>query len=175
MTALIFALLFAGGPVAAQTFYFRVTFDDVPGVDEIQSGDLAAGIERLEARLEQSEGAEAGATLSTLCAAYILDNALWKARDVCNRAVEVDPTEIALNNRGVYRIYSGDYLGAREDFERVRPVDMESHLEKLRTTDAPLIAEDNFNLVDQMLSGRLQAKGSEPAASRGASIEGLID
>lgn len=173
--AFIFTLLSSGGPVMAQTYHFRLTFENVPGVDDIESGDLDAGIKQLESRLVESEGADAGAILATLCAAYILDDSLWKARDVCDRAVETSPTEIALNNRGVYRIHSGDYLGAREDFARVRPVDMESYLDKLRTTDVPLVAEDNFNLVEQMLSGRLQAEGSEQAASRGARIEGFID
>ena len=80
-----------------------------------------------------------------------------KAERVCNEAVEIDPTKTAYNNRGVFRAFIGDFFRAREDFDRVRPRQLEAYLEELRTKHVPLMAIDNFHLIDELL-----AKGVSP-------------
>ena len=135
----------------ADVLHFRVAFENVPGAQEIEAGNLKAGIRVLEDRLNDSEQDNRGPLLATLCAAYIIDDAMRKAEHVCNKAVETNATASAYNNRGVFRASTGDYFGARMDFARVRPRRLETYLENLKKSNPPLIAADNFHLIDALM------------------------
>ncbi len=113
--------------------------------------------------------------MATLCAAYIVNNSLDKAEGACNKAVEVDPTKTAYNNRGVFRASTGDLSGARKDFERVRPRQLEVYLEELRTKDVPLMAIDNFHLIDELLAKGASSESKSSFAISTAEIEDLND
>ena len=110
------ALLF-GNPSFAKPTYFRVVFENLPGTEEIEAGNLQAGIKALEDQLVQTELESSGDILATLCAAYIVNASMGKANSACNKAVKLNPTETAYNNRGVFRAHTGDLSGAREDFD----------------------------------------------------------
>ena len=172
---MVAAALLLGNPSFADTSSFRVGFERVPGTEEIEAGNLQAGIKVLEDELAQIELESSGAILATLCAAYIVNRSLDKAERVCDKAVEIDPTKTAYNNRGVLRALTGNLFGAREDFERVRPPQLEAYLDELRTTDVPLVADDNFYLVDKLLSKRSSAELGRSYAPSAATIENLSD
>ena len=133
---------------------YRVLLGNVPGADEVEAGDVQAGIRVLEHQLKEAETATEGEVWSTLCAAYIIDLSLAKAERACNKAVKLDPSYYALNNRGVLRVYEGDLAGAREDFGRVRPPDMQAYLRQLKATNIRLVAASNFDLVSELLAMR---------------------
>ncbi len=113
---------------------------------------MQAGIRILEDRLKEADPAQRGEVWSTLCAAYIIDLAPAKAERACNKAVKLDPSFYALNNRGVLRVYQGDLAGAREDFGHVRPADVEAYLEQLKASNIRLVAASNFDLVNELLA-----------------------
>ena len=167
--------LLLGSPSFAEVVNFRVAFDRLPGSEEIEAGNIQAGIKVLEDQLAQIELESSGDILATLCGAYIVSNSLDKAERACNKAVEIDPTETAYNNRGVFRAFTGDYFGAREDFDRVRPRQLEAYLDELRITDVPLVADDNFYLADKLLSKRTSVKLGRSFTSSAATIEDLND
>ncbi len=148
----IAAALMIGNQSFADESRYRVVLENVPGADEIEGGTIQAGIKMLEDQLNQIEQVNSGDIWSTLCAAYIANISLNQAEHACTKAVEIDPTYHALNNRGVFRVYKGDLSGAREDFERVRPPDVEGYLDKLKTTNVRLVAAGNFDLVNQLLA-----------------------
>ncbi len=162
--SLIVTALLLCNPSLAEEFPFRVSFENVPGVEKIEAGFIPAGIKELEDLLSQTDEGQSGDILATLCAAYIVNASLDEAQYACNKAVRIDPTETAHNNRGVYRAFTGDISGAREDFERARPQHMEVYLEELRTKDARLVAADNFHLVDK-LSARYTSADINPSFS----------
>lgn len=172
----VFCFVVAGGDAArAEDFPFRVALGDLPGVDEVTSGNLAEGIDILLKQLD-TEQVDRDYVLATLCGAYILDMSLEKAAQACTDAVEIFPGAIALNNRGVLRAFTGDFQGARDDFGRVRPENMEAYLAELKTRDAGLIAHDNFDLLETMAAkySPLDAQISA-AMTQGAEIEGFGD
>jgi len=145
--ALILAGLFAAGSAGASDYFpFRVAFENVPGVSAITNGSVSAGIQILEQELEQGT-ANKGDVLATLCGAHILESSLEKAAQVCTDAVETSPGETAFNNRGVLRAFTGDFGGAREDFDRARPQDMAEYLEYLKSRDVGLIANGNHDIL----------------------------
>jgi hypothetical protein len=161
---------------------YRVMLGNVPGADEIEAGNILAGIEILEHQLNQVKQENSGDIWSTLCAAYIINVSpyianfsLVQAERACTKAVEIDPTYHALNNRGVFRVYKGDLISAREDFERVRPLNVEAYPDNLKTTNVRLVAAGNFDLVNQLLAKRThsQVKGSGVVST--AAIEDLND
>jgi Flp pilus assembly protein TadD len=154
---------------------YRVLLEDVPGADEIEAGNTETGIEMLEEQLAQVEQKDSGDIWSTLCAAYIKNLALVRAERACNKAVEIEPTYYALNNRGVLRVYKGDLSGAREDFERARPPDMEAYLERLKTNNVRLVAAGNFDLLNQLLAKRSHTEGETRNVLSAAKIEDLRD
>jgi len=169
------ATLLLGTASFAETFHFRVAFESVPGLEEIEAGNLQLGIKVLEDQLARSEPESSGDILTTLCAAYIVNRSLDKAARACDKAVAISPTETAYNNRGVFRAHTGDLSGARADFERVRPRQLEAYMEELRMKNVPLMAADNFDLVDELLSKRTAAQRNGPAALGSAAIEDLND
>jgi len=151
----LFAAFMMASPASyADYFPFRVAFENVPGVVEITSGNVSDGIEILKQELDNDE-ANQGHVLATLCGAYIIDSSLEEASQVCTDAVDKFPGETAYNNRGVLRAFTGDFKGAREDFDRARPERMDEYLEYLKTKDVGLIATGNHGLLEE-----LQAKHS---------------
>ena len=147
----IAAALMIGNQGFTDESRYRVVLENVPGADEIEAGNIQAGITMLKAQLNQIEQVNSGDIWTTLCAAYIINISLDQAERACTKAVEIAPTNHALNNRGVFRVYKGDLSGARKDFERVRPPDVEAYLDKLKTTNVRLVAAGNLELVNQRL------------------------
>ena len=148
------ALMVASAASYADNLPFRVAFENVPGVEEITSGNASDGIRILKQQIENDD-AEKGPVLATLCGAYIIELSLVEAAQVCTDAVEKFPGETAFNNRGVLRVFTGDFQGALEDFDRARPAHMDDYLEYLMTRDVGLIANGNHDLLEA-----LQAKYS---------------
>ena len=146
---LFVALMALSSSSYADYFPFRVAFENVPGVAEITSGNVSQGIEILRQELE-NENADAGHVLATLCGAYIIDSSLEEAAQVCTDAVDKFPGETAFNNRGVLRALTGDFEGARRDFDRARPERMDDYLEYLKTKDVGLIATGNYGLLQEL-------------------------
>ena len=166
---ILFAL--AGNAHASDYFPFRVAFEDVPGVAEITSGQVSAGIEILKRELE-SDDANKGYVLATLCGAYILESSLEEATQVCTDAVDTFPGETAFNNRGVLRAFSGDFEGAKEDFDRARPRHMAEYIEYLKTKDVGLIADGNHGLLEDLKARHSSVDVQSSAAmSSGSEIE----
>ncbi len=175
-SALVIAIaLIIGRQSFADESRYRVLLEDVPGADEIEAGNTEAGIKILEDQLAQVEQKNSGDIWSTLCAAYINNLALVQAERACNNAVDIEPTYYALNNRGVLRVYMGDLTGAREDFERVRPHDMEAYLERLKTNNVRLVAAGNFDLLNQLQAKRSHAGNEARTVLSAAKIEDLND
>ena len=167
------AALMLGNPSFADVFHFRVAFENVPGVEEIEAGNIQAGIMVLEDLLDQIEPGSSGDILATLCAAYIVNVSLDKAERACDKAVETNPTETAYNNRGVIRAFNGDFSGASEDFKRAGPRQLEEYLNELRTTDVRLIAVDNLQLISEMSAKHTPAEVNTSVAWSTAAIEDL--
>lgn len=169
---IVFGVVVAGGAEArAEDFPFRVALGDLPGVDEVTSGNLGEGIEILLRQLDNDQ-VDKGYVLATLCGAYILESSLEKAAQACTDAVEVFPGAIALNNRGVLRAFTGDFAGARDDFGKVRPERMDEYLAFLKTRDAGLIANENFDLLEELAAKYTPLDAQISAAmTHGAAIE----
>ncbi|MCK5326737.1 MAG: hypothetical protein KAJ57_12035 [Woeseiaceae bacterium] len=156
---------FADGP------YFRVVYADVPGVEELEAGNTQVGIKILKNQLNQEEQGNSGDIWATLCAAYIVIVSLDQAEHACSNAVEIAPTYPALNNRGVFRAFKGDLSGAREDFDRARPLQLEAYLKQLTRKDVRVVAANNFRLVDEELARRSLENTDATIARSGAEIE----
>ena len=169
------AALMLGNPSFADVFPFRVAFENVPGIEEIEAGNIQAGIKVLEDQLEHIEPGSSGDILATLCAAYIVNVSLDKAARACNEAVQVQPGKTAYNNRGVYRAFTGDLSGAHEDFKRARPRQLDAYLEELKTKDVGLMAVDNFRLVEELSAKHTPAEINASVAMSTAAIEDLND
>ena len=174
-TLITAAALMLGSPSFADVFPFRVAFENVPGIEEIEAGNIQAGIKVLEDQLEQIEVSGSGDILATLCAAYIVNVSLDKAARACNEAVQVQPGKTAYNNRGVYRAFTGDLSGAHEDFERARPRQLDAYLEELKTKDVGLMAVDNFRLIEELSAKHSPAEINASVAMSTAAIEDLND
>ncbi len=129
----------------------------------------------LENRLYNIEQGNSGEILATLCAAYIVNVSLDNAERACNKAVETDPTEIAFNNRGVFRAFKGNLSGAREDFDRARPQQLEVYLSELKAKDVGLLAVDNFRLINKLSATHNLAELDVSVALKSAAIERLSD
>ncbi len=159
----------------ADEFSYRTAFENVPGVEELEAGNIQAGIEILEDQLYQAEMEFRGDLLATLCAAYVIDMSLANAAYACNEAVETYGTEMAYNNRGVYRVFIGDWIGAREDFDRARPEHLDAYLEELKTTDVRLMAIDNFERITLLSDKFTPADVVDSVVITTAAIEELSD
>jgi len=154
---------------------YRVVLENVPGADEIEVGNIQAGFKILEDQLNQVEQVRSGDIWSTLCAAYLLDRSMNQAERACTKAVEIEPTHHALNNRGVFRLSKGDLSGARKDFERVRAPDVEAYLNELKTTNVRLVAASNFDLVNQTLAKYTATMVKTSNETGTAEVENIID
>jgi hypothetical protein len=159
----------------AETWPFRVAFEDVPGVEQLTSGDVSGGIATLKAALE-NDTVDRGFGLATLCGALIIDQSLHKAEKICSEAVATLPGRTAYNNRGVLRAFTGDYAGAKEDFERARPKQLDEYMVYLKTRDVGLIADDNFGLLDKLVAKHSEkSENTSVAMKAGARIESFDD
>lgn len=159
---------------ADETYPFRVAFEEVPGVEYLVAGNPAAGIRVLKEELV-SGPASRGHVLATLCGAYILNRQLALAERACADAMARLPGETAYNNRGVLRAFRGDLDGAREDFVRASPHDMDQYMEILRTRDVGLVAVANQELLRKLSAGPASERfGTSHVSIRGAEIE-IID
>ena len=172
---IIAAALMFGNSSFADVFPFRVAFANVPGVAEIEAGNIPAGIKVLESQLNQTEPEIKGDILATLCAAHIVNMSLDRASRTCNEAADVYPSNTAYNNRGVYRAFTGDLSGAREDFERVRPRELDAYLEELKTKDVGLISIDNFNLIEELSAKHTADEITASVAMSAAVLEDVND
>lgn len=136
----------------ADTYPLRVVYAEVPGTAEVESGRIELGIALLQAELGKADPNDRGDILTTLCAAYIVARAFDDARYPCNKAVEIGATYAALNNRGVFRAFTGDLAGARQDLDRARPEQLEAYIVELTTKDARIVASGNFELISDLVS-----------------------
>ena len=169
------AALILGNTSWSDEFPFRTAFERVPGAEEIEAGNLQEGIKILEDQLTQVEAENRGDVLATLCAAYVIDQSLEKAEQTCNEAVETYGTHTAYNNRGVYRVFTGDWLGAREDFDRARPQQLEAYLEELNSKNVRLMAIDNFERITVLSAKHAPADMDDSIEMTTAAVEDLND
>ena len=159
----------------ADYFPFRVAFENIPGVEALSSGRVDEGIEILEQQLDGAMAINRGYILATLCGAYIIDSSLNKAASVCDVAVDENPGETSYNNRGVLRAFTGDFEGAREDFDRARPVQMSDYLDYLKTKDVGLIADGNHELLQNLAAQHSSTDvASSVAANNGAKVQNIL-
>lgn len=160
----------------AESFNFRVVYAEVPGVNEVLAGDHAAAIEILESRVNDSGTYYLTDELATLCALYVVSGKFAVAHKTCNKAVEIDQSYTAYNNRGVLRAHLGNAVGALEDFEQARilPNNQKRYIEELMQRDPRLIATNNY-AVARKLSAKRRFDPSQALANsvRGASVEDL--
>lgn len=169
--ALTVALLGATPAALADYYPFRVVYEDVPGVAEITAGDVDTGIGILRAILADGS-ADRGYVLASLCGALIVSSSLEEAAQVCAEAIDTHAAVAAYNNRGVLRVFAGDFRGAEEDFNRARPRHLEEYMEQLRATDAGLVANGNFALLERLAASHAPGDvQSSVASTRGAEIE----
>jgi len=150
---------------------FRVVYADVPGVEQLESGNVERGIEILEDQLKTTDEGSSSDIWATLCATYIIELELDKAEPACNKAVATGPTYAALNNRGVLRAYRGDYSGAHDDFDRARPLQLEAYLAELMSKDVRVVAADNYRLINIVLARTGAGENSAAVAKSTAEIE----
>jgi len=169
--AAIIVAMAIGSPSFAGSFTFRVAFESMPGVSKIESGNYEAGFRILERALEKAADEDRGAILATLCGAYVMNMDLDNASRTCDAAVQVWPKDTAYNNRGVYRALTGDFAGASEDFDRVRPVPVKEYIEYLRSKDVRLIADTNHGLLQDLAARYTPADIQNTAAWNSASLE----
>jgi len=149
----------------------RIVFADVPAATAIAAGDLPGGIEQIEKLRHAPDGA-GGDDMATLCGAYVLQASFGRAESVCDLAVQMDASGIALNNRGVLRALTGDIDGARDDFDRVRPKNMTQYMNELRQSDVGLVTADNFELIERTIATR---RSMSTHRITGAKVESLVN
>lgn len=146
------------GEAFADDYDLRVVYADVPGTSKLEAGQIEAGVELLEARLndlsDRPAREQASDIMATLCAAYIISRSLDRAERPCNQAVERAPSFTALNNRAIYRAFTGDIAGARDDLDRARPARLEAYINELAERDPRVVAAYNFGLIEQLLANR---------------------
>lgn len=168
-------ILLAGQANAAETYPFRVAFEPTAATDYLAKGELDEGIRVLE-QLLASDGTGKPGILATLCGAYVLKRRLEVAVRTCNLAVERQPGETAFNNRGVLRMFRGDFRGAAADFDQARPKNIDVYRRQLESRDVGLVANGNHELLVEMTASEgAGALGTSFAASHGADIEALDD
>jgi hypothetical protein len=172
---LVAAAVLFPGLSQAQVSGFRVTYAVVPGIEGIESGRYDEVIKYIESRRKQREVEPLKDELATLCAAYILDKRLARARTACDEAVRKEGTDAAYNNRGVFRASVGDQDGALSDFAEVRipPGDLQTFIEELKLSHPRLVASKNFDLIQQVRAKRTAQAAGRTLAVRGARVEDL--
>lgn len=169
VTAAFAAVMLTSSPGFAEGSNFRVVYAEVTGVGELEAGNLERGIKILKSQLRKSGTDNTSDIWATLCGAYIISLSLNQADEACDKAVETGPTFAALNNRGVLRAYRRNLNGAREDFDRARPLQQEAYIQELMSRDVRLVAADNYRLISEVLARR--DAGSSTVANRTAEIE----
>jgi len=147
-----------GTAASADSVRFHVAFEDVPGSDQLEAGNVEDGIAILEAAYAEGRVDE-GDALATLCGAHLLRRALVKARSYCSKAAKRYPSQTSLNNYGIYLAVVGDFEGAIENFRKVQPLTGAEYLEYLRTKDIGLIALQNEAVVRDYKRGRAITDG----------------
>jgi tetratricopeptide (TPR) repeat protein len=160
----------------AENYKFELIYADVPGSAEILAGHLDAAIETLENRAQAADKDYVADELATLCALYIAKGQLSAASVTCNDAVETDQSNVAYNNRGVFRTQLGDTSGAMEDFAHARnlPDSQSRYIKELMSGDAELIAGSNYIVAERYEIGMRVNNGPTMASQAlGASIEDL--
>lgn len=170
------AALALSGLSPAETFEFKVVYAEVPGIEKILAGDFDSAIARLEKRAGNSGARYVPDELSTLCALYVVTGRLDDGQDTCQAAVEVDRSDAAFNNRGVYRAHSGDTEGALEDFRRVRvaPENEILYIEELKRRNARLMASRNFDVAIRYIERRKNRQKRKARITSTARVEDLI-
>jgi hypothetical protein len=169
---LAFGAALPGQVLIADDARLRVLFADVPASTAIAAGDLGNGIEQIENQFSQNPDGTSGDDLATLCGAYILQALYGKAESVCDLAVEMGASGVALNNRGVLRALTGDIDGARNDFDRARPKNMVEYMHELRQKDVGLVSTDNFDLIKRIIAMRPPKSGRHIT---GAKVEDIAN
>lgn len=167
--------LFLSNTSFAERFHFRVAFESVPGLEDIEAGDIQAGIKVLQYQLDRTKNKHSGELLSTLCAACIVSGSLEFAEHICNKAVAIAASEAAFNNRGVYRALTGDISGAGEDFERVRPRHLDTYMEELKKRDVGLVATENSRLIQRLEANHSAARINASVALRNSFVQNPAD
>ncbi len=160
----------------AESYNFRVVYAEVPGVNEVLAGDHDAAIEILETRAKDSKKYYLSNETATLCALYVISKRLATASETCNKAVEIDRSHTAYNNRGVLRAHLGDATGALEDFEQARilPKNHKRYVQELMQHDPRLIATGNYATAQKLVAKRRFDPSQALANSVvGASVEDL--
>lgn len=154
------------GPVTAgiTLIEMQVAFEDIPGGRQLDAGDLERGISITEAELKSSNPEYRSELLANLCGAYVLTREIKEARHACDAAVESGAKPSAFNNRGVLRVLVGDLEGARRDFARIRPDDVEAYIDELKRTDPRFMASENLSLLDEVEKRVAIARGDAPLA-----------
>ena len=111
--------------------------------------------------------------LSTLCALYVVTGRLEAARETCESAVEIDGSDAAYNNRGVFSAHRGDTEGALEDFRRVRvaPENTRRYIEELKRRDARLMASRNLDVAIRYVEKRKKKQKKRVGVTSAARIE----
>ena len=173
---ILFAMMALPAPSNAESFNFRVVYAEVPGVDEVLAGDHDAAIEILETRAKDTKKNYRTDETATLCALYVISGRLTTASKTCNKAVEIDRSHTAYNNRGVLRAHLGDAAGALEDFEqaRVLPKNQKRYVRELMQHDPRLIATGNYATAQKLVAKRRFDPSQALANSVvGASVEDL--
>jgi hypothetical protein len=142
--------LLAASTLHADEYPFRAAFERVPGSEQVENGQMEEGIAMLRAELQNGDPETRDMVLSTLCGAYVVIASFAEAKYTCNEAVEASHSALAYNNRGVYHVLVGNWNGARKDFERARPQELEAYMEELWQRDVGLVATGNFDLIDDL-------------------------
>jgi len=171
----ILVLLAIPGVNRAEQLEFKVAMEDLPGIDEVQAGQVDLGISILEANKATPGSVTWQRTIATLCGIYVLAADYKKANDACETAVADAPGETAFNNRGVLRVHYGDFIGASEDFEKARPQDVGEYLQLIRESDPKLIAASNTKSLEYLRLRMDTARVREPQKLSSAAVENVLN
>lgn len=153
LALVVASLTVTTGTAAANepAFVLQTADSAMYGTRQVDEGRFDAGAERLERMLSVagSSLSKRQPALNDLCVSYTMLGDLDAAQARCEESVANGrDMGIALNNRGVMRIRSGDYDGAVSDF-----------LAALEAGGARAAAETNLALAQQRVAER---QGDEP-------------
>jgi Flp pilus assembly protein TadD len=119
-TALLIALAFpVSTAIAASGLQLKTDDREVYGTREIEAGEYAAGIAKLEIALQRAgPRMRKSPILNNLCVAYVATGELEKADIYCQMAVDTGYNQrLAYNNRGVMNYAAGDIEASIRDFD----------------------------------------------------------
>ncbi len=105
--------------IAAERLQLKTADREVRGTREIESGNYAVGIEKLETALSQTATRQDRAPiLINLCVAYVATRDLDRADSYCQMAVDNGYNlDLAYNNRGVMNYTAGNIEAGILDFD----------------------------------------------------------